>query len=221
MIRDPRGGHNRKKLNEDFFKVWSQKMAYVLGFMYADGSLLNTNKSSRTYYLMFANNDLDLLTKIRMVLKSDHKIYIKPPHVIDYKNRRYLCKTGYVLRIGNKVMCEDLVALGMPHKKSNIMVIPNIPKAYFSFFVRGYFDGDGCVSCSLGKGHNTHRLRVLFTSGSEIFLSQLSQIISKLILDYMYSDLESAPYIERKYQKYLDYKNNLMGPRVKRALVIS
>ena len=68
MILDNRGGHNRKKINENFFKLWCPKMAYVLGFIYADGSLLNTNKSSRTYYLSFSNNDYPLLEKIREIL---------------------------------------------------------------------------------------------------------------------------------------------------------
>jgi hypothetical protein len=45
MVRDPRGGHNRKKINEDFFKTWSPQMTYVLGFMYADGALLNTKQT--------------------------------------------------------------------------------------------------------------------------------------------------------------------------------
>lgn len=38
------------------------------------------------------------------------------------------------------------------------------------------------------------------------------------VLDYMYSDLEEAPYLEYKHKKYLDYRNKLMGPRVKKAL---
>jgi hypothetical protein len=81
MIRDNRGGHNRKKVNENFFKTWTPDMAYVLGFMYADGALLNTSVSSRTYYLQYSNNDLALLSDIRKSLQSDHKIYIKPGNI--------------------------------------------------------------------------------------------------------------------------------------------
>ncbi|EKD79968.1 MAG: hypothetical protein ACD_40C00236G0001 [uncultured bacterium] len=118
MVRDPRGGHNRKAVSENFFKTWSPEMAYVLGFMFADGSLLDTNISSRTYYLFFANNDLDLLSQIRSSLDSNHRIYVKPPCVIRHKNGKYTSHEGYVLRIGNKVMYRDLINLGLTHRKS-------------------------------------------------------------------------------------------------------
>ena len=118
MVRDPRGGHNRKAINENFFKTWSSKMAYVFGFMFADGAPLDTDISSRTYYLSYSNNDLDLLNQIRLSLDSNHRIYVKPPRVIRHKNGKYTSHEGYVLRIGNKVMYRDLINLGLTHRKS-------------------------------------------------------------------------------------------------------
>lgn len=249
MIRDPRGGHNRKKVNEDFFKTWSPRMAYVLGFMYADGSLLNTNESSRTFYALFSNNDLPLLESIRRSIGSNHLIYSRPPHVMSVRNKKYISKTGYLLRIGNKIIYQDLIALGMQHRKSNIMVLPDIPREYLSFFVRGYFDGDGCISWYYANGRNYPSLRVLFSSGSTKFLSDLSDVLSKIlglsvpssyiydnlgasnlvyqgsramsVLDYIYSNLNRAPFLKYKHRKYLDYRNNLMGPRVKKVLGIN
>ena len=57
MCRDPRGGHNRKHINENFFKTWSPKMAYVLGFIIADGSAEDVRKTSRTCYIQISNNE--------------------------------------------------------------------------------------------------------------------------------------------------------------------
>lgn len=247
MIRDPRGGHNRKKVDENFFKNWSPGMAYILGFMFADGSLIDSNSSSRTYYLSFFNNDLALLSQIKRVLQSDHRIYVKPPKLMTINNRKYTSHQGYVLRIGSKNMYQDLLTLGLTHRKSNTMHLPHVPSKYFNFFLRGYFDGDGCVNLSLPMGRSTPRIRLIFTSGSVSFLSELSVRLSKILaikapqyyqsmgahnlmisgavscttLDYMYSNLEKAPYLERKYLKYLNYKNNLMGPRVKKSLGIN
>ncbi len=244
MVRDPRGGHNRKKVNEDFFKTWTPKMSYVLGFMFADGSLLDTNSSSRTYYVQFSNNDLRLLKDIRKVMSSEHKIYIRPVRVMEHKEKKYISGVGYVFKFGNKVMYQDLLDLGMTHRTSNNMQFPLIPPVYFSYFLRGYFDGDGCVNLSMPRGRLTPRIKVIFTSGSTDFLSSLASLLSWTlnikepvfykstgaynltandsvavrILDYMYRDLDLAPYLDRKYQKYLDYKNNLMGPRIKKAL---
>ncbi len=55
MIIDQRGGHNRHSFNKEFFKTWSDKMAYVLGFLVADGSITDANTSSRTQYVEFTN----------------------------------------------------------------------------------------------------------------------------------------------------------------------
>lgn len=222
-------------------------MAYVLGFMFADGSLLDTNKSSRTYYLNFCNNDYDLLNDIRVELGSDHRIYMRPPRLMTHRGGRYVSKVNYVLRFGNKVMYQDLLNLGMLHRKSNVMHLPDVPDEYFSYFLRGYFDGDGCINFYIKPGQTTNRLSVIFTSGSTAFLSEIAQKIAILlkieppkyykslgaynlltkgvsaikILDYIYANPDLVPYLKRKYLKYLDYRNNLMGPRVKKALALS
>ncbi len=39
-----RGGHNRYCCDKDFFKHWSDKMAYVLGFLFADGNITDATK---------------------------------------------------------------------------------------------------------------------------------------------------------------------------------
>lgn len=244
MVRDAIGGYNRKKVNENFFKTWSPKMAYVLGFMFADGSLLDTNSSSRTYYLLFSNNDLDLLNKIRKTLSSEHKIYVRPPRVMEHTEKKYISKTSYLLKFGNKSMYDDLLDLGMTHRKSNSMHLPKVPMRLFSYFLRGYFDGDGCVNIYLPKNRVTPRIKVLFTSGSTGFLSELSELLAQVlsiktlpyyrsmgahnltasdanavrVLDYMYIGLNEVPYLERKYQKYINYRTNQMGPRVIKAL---
>jgi len=242
VSRDPRGGHNRRMVDESFFKIWSPKMAYVLGYMFADGAILDTNTSSRTYYLCFASNDLDLLRKIRKTMNSNHRIYLRPPRIMSCKSKKYISKTGYMLRIGNKIMYQDLLSLGVTHNKSNSMHLPKIPTHLFSCFLRGYFDGDGCINLSLPRGRTTVRLRVIFSSGSTAFLNELALIISSVlqiripriyqatrafnlttggisafkILEYIYKDLDKVPYLERKYRKYEEYRDNLMGSRVKK-----
>ncbi len=220
-------------------------MAYVLGFMFADGSLVDSNASSRTYYLSFTNNDLDLLTQIKDALSSNHKIYTRAPRVMFHKNCKYVSKRGYVLRIGNKEMYNDLIMLGLGHRKSNTMNFPNVPSDYFSFFLRGYFDGDGCVSFYLGPTRHVYALRVAFTSGSIAFLNDLSATLGTrlgiysvrayvtrgaynlvfrglgalTILDFIYLHENKAPFLKYKYEKYLHFKDDLMGPRLRASLV--
>lgn len=69
---DSRGGHNCYNCNLDFFKKWSNEMAYVLGFLYADGNIIDASVSSRTQYIKFSNNKKEIIEKIRLVLKAKH-----------------------------------------------------------------------------------------------------------------------------------------------------
>jgi len=120
-------------------------------------------------------------------------------------------------------------------RKSLNMKLPDIPSKFFGYFLRGYFDGDGCVNVSLPKGRKTPLIQVIFTSGSEVFLQTLSQKLSVAvgiacnkvhfnsrafrlkyrkinglkILSYMYKDLQEAPFLDRKYAIYKDYLDTL------------
>ncbi len=176
---DPRGGSNRYKIDIDFFKKWSDKMAYVLGFLYADGDIEDTRKSSRTQYISFASVDKEILESIKKALGSEHKITYRSPRAVTYKNGKTYESSGiYCLRIGSKKMFDDLLKLGLTPRKSLTIKFPdNIPDDYFGHFVRGYFDGDGCVTIKKGKGKYGQPIlkgiAIIFTSGSKLFLEGL------------------------------------------------
>lgn len=228
MDRDSRGGHNRKRVNEDFFKTWSPKMAYVLGFIYADGSVEDCRESSRTCYLLLSNNDLDLLNDISTAMSSEKSVQIRKPRLTKIKGKEYWCKTSYVVRIGNKKIYEDLIHLGLCSRKSLVIQLPEMPERFFSYFLRGYFDGDGCINIEKTK---KNRMNIIFTSGSKIFIEQLASKIQSIcpilkssvsngngafqlrynwknalmVADFMYQDVVSAPYLKYKYIKYIKY----------------
>ena len=124
-----------KTKNEDFFKKWSSDMAYVLGFFIADGSIIINSRGAR--YIDLCITDKDLLLRIREVLGSNHKI----SEIDKGKN----CKMIYRLQIGSKEMFDDLLNLGLKTNKTGHEILPNVPKALFKDFIRGYFDGDGNV----------------------------------------------------------------------------
>lgn len=230
MERDSRGGYNRSNINENFFKTWSSSMAYVLGFIYADGAVIDSRISSRTCYLLLSNNDINLLYQIRKTLSSDHKLDYRPATKRNFgKGKTYLCKPSYRLRIGNKVIYTDLLSYGLKPRKSLTIELPEIPKKYFSFFLRGYFDGDGCVNT--GQRKSGKIIQVVFTSGSFVFLERLNEMISDLlriklksipfqsgafrlafraneaisVCKFMYKDLEASPFLKRKYGIYQEY----------------
>ena len=80
-------------------------------------------------------------------------------------------------------MYDDLLGLGMYPCKSLTVKFPQIPLKALPHFVRGYFDGDGCVHLERGKGLTQKiilkRLSVIFTSGSEDFLTGLREKLEK------------------------------------------
>lgn len=149
-------------------------MAYVTGFIYADGAIEDVRKSSRTCYLVIGIGDHDLLLDIRRTMSSNHNIYIKKASWSKFPgNKIYLSKKLYVLRIGSKSIFEDLTKLGLTPRKSLTLKFPNVPEEYLSHFIRGYFDGDGCINISYKHKSKTPVLATIFTCGSKDFLTSL------------------------------------------------
>lgn len=161
-----------KKINKDFFKKWSPEMSYILGFLFADGNIINTKRN--TWFWSLQITDKEILVKIKKEINSSHKISLKKK----IENNKQL----YRLQVGSKEMCEDLIILGLTPRKSRTMLFPEIPSKYFSDFLRGYFDGDGGVwfGCKNKKSKNKiYTISTCFTSGSEKFLLSLRNILDK------------------------------------------
>ncbi|WP_158290435.1 LAGLIDADG family homing endonuclease [Halobacillus salinus] len=152
-----RGSRKRKyKVNEHFFKTWSNNMAYILGFFAADGYI-----ASNLQLVSFAQKEKYILEEIRKEMDSEHPITLNPKTKV------------HVMNINSKIMKNDLMQIhGMTSEKSNTLVFPNIPEEYVSHFVRGYFDGDGYV--------NLDKYYVSIVSGSHEFLKELENYIEKL-----------------------------------------
>lgn len=148
-------------------------MAYVLGFFAADGNMIRNKRGA--HFIAFYNNDRILLEKVRTALSSEHKI-----------GRKILPaprKTAYQLQIGSKEMFGDLLSLGMKPAKSNTLILPRVPTPFHCDFVRGYFDGDGCIYFNLLKFADRKKprriLMVRFTCGNRVFLEELHALLRK------------------------------------------
>ena len=155
------------KANYTFFKTWSPEMAYVLGFWYADGSV-DYSPQIRGHYIRVGSTDKEVVSYIKQALKSEHKIYVTP---------RPGNKTFYLLQIGSSQMFQDLDQLGVVERKSNIITFPQVPKDLRTDFIRGYFDGDGCVFIEKSSTGSYKRMVTVFTSGSKEFLMQLQETL--------------------------------------------
>lgn len=140
-------------------------MAYILGFMYADGNIVETKRGN--HYVALYTADEKLLISMQNKMGSDHKVSL-----------RNTTSSGCVYRIqvGSKEWFVDLGKLGLFPNKSMRMQLPVIPQIFLGDFIRGYFDGDGNVWTGLiHKNRKTKHMaiQVCFTSGSYEFLESL------------------------------------------------
>jgi len=157
-------------VNVHFFKTWTPEMAYVLGYIVADGCLIAT-RNNTSYILNITSIDLDHLKKIRKVLSSDCSISQKKNSSGGF---------GYQIQIRNLILANDLLKIGIkPRKTYNLKNIV-VPDNLFPHFARGFFDGDGTVYIYQVNG--TPQIKAGFVSASKIFFTHFNRNLSKALL---------------------------------------
>ena len=193
---------------------------YFLGFFAADGC---NSKKYNNAKIKLQTCDLELLEKFKVLLESDRPIY--NVHQKETKNRKESFAVNFELT--SKYFCEKLEELGLSERKTYTLQLPDyIPDKYFRDYIRGVFDGDGNISVSyINKPKGLSSI-----AGNPKFLLQVKEKLReflsihvvyqekdencgyikinrqedlKVFLDWMYKD--SNLYMERKYQKYLEF----------------
>jgi intein/homing endonuclease len=157
------------KINEHFFEqIDSEEKAYILGFIYADGCV---SKKGYELIIKLNNKDKIILEKIKNLLESDHPI----KEIKKYNQSEF--------RIGSKKICNDLLNHGVTSAKTFKIEFPKISKSLKWHFIRGFFDGDGCISKI--KNRNSHNITI-FTA-SKNFMEKLVENLNEIeILSFVY-----------------------------------
>lgn len=212
-----------KNLNHNFFDVIdSEQKAWLLGFLFTDG---NVRKKGNCYQIRLSIQlaDEDIINDIKNWLNIDTKtLYDKRPG-------KETCGISFTSEnIFNKIAEYGII----PNKtyETDQLYIEKIPKEYQKAYIRGLFDGDGCLSFTGGndvsfdftshylktveqfqyfidnqihkKNHNKIQTNA---SKSRCFWRGRLQVLK--ILDWLYDDAEV--YLKRKYDKYLWLKSTL------------
>ena len=97
-----------RTLNQDFFKKWSSQMAYLLGYIAADGTVSIGKRGN--CYLAIESIDKELPSMLKKAMGAGHKISV-------FKRRKEW-RTVYRLQIGSKTVVGDLKNLGIVPKKT-------------------------------------------------------------------------------------------------------
>lgn len=156
--------HNSLKFDNTVFdSIDTEEKAYWLGFLYADGNVHNT---ANIISLSLKISDIAHLEKFKTFLNATAKIVTTK---IKVNNKFYeICKFS----VCNKYFKEQLISLGCIPKKSLILKFPKTEifqnKNLIYDFIRGYVDGDGCLTFSKNGRLN---LSIL---GTKEFLESLS-----------------------------------------------
>jgi len=155
-----RNNPNTKYFNMDdnfFSNIDTEHKAYFLGWIASDGHVSKTN----TIVIKIHLKDKEILTQLKNSLDPDLPVKIN------------LIRKEASLSLHSQQMVSDVCRLLsiVPGKKSHVVEFPEfIPEELKRHFIRGYFDGDGCV---LSPSKTTKSPRCSLSSSSEKMLKAI------------------------------------------------
>lgn len=201
-----------------FCNIDTPEKAYWLGFIFADGYVSRENN----FELSLALKDVSHLNKFKDFLKYEGNIYI------DQKVGR--CR----LQFQDSKIVNSLKSLGCVNRKSLVLVFPQIDSSFYSHFIRGYFDGDGCINnpkysisvdivgtrsflesihniVQISKTKIKHRQK---QHSPEVFVSSFSGEDARCFGRYIYKN--ATVYLERKEERFTTHLTKYDESRFKK-----
>lgn len=204
----------------------SEEKAYWLGFLYADGCVLNTGSNYKMSLALF-DKDINHLMKFKSFLNTNNPIKIYNGN----HNNKY-CRISVI----DYNICMSLIDKGVYERKTEIIKYPSFLNSELDrHFIRGYVDGDGCITYhkhNINKDRYVFSLKILSTkemlyeihkrlpsnkSNMPILQKRRKNEVNNYsleyggnkqtlnILNYLYG--ESNIYLDRKYERYLLLKS--------------
>lgn len=191
--------------NSYFKNIDSEIKAYILGFIYADGYTV-TSKTGSELGIELHEKDREILDRINQEFNNVHDIRYREREK-EYLGYQYTSKT-VVLRIHSNEIVNDLKKHSIiPNKTYHPKIFPEIHNTYFWEFLRGYFDGDGCIHIP----KKSQKPVIHFTSSGQYFLEYLKIILSN---DYgikstIYNEKENKYRLTISSYSIIDFLKNL------------
>lgn len=192
--------------NKIFDKIDTETKAYWLGFIYADGYV---SKTTNCFELALGLKDTKHLHKFAKFMSHENNVKIDS----------YRCR----FQVYDKHLKEMFIKLGVTPQKSLTLKFPSyeqVPKKLINHFIRGYFDGDGCI---ITKETSSVKLHISILGTIEFLTGVITNINiprninkqgnvkiisfavdnSKKFCEFIYKD--SSIYLERKRNLYNNY----------------
>lgn len=167
--------------DHDFFEnIDTEEKAYWLGFIYADGYIHQTRLNAELG-IELKKSDINHLKKFNKSLNGNIEVTTRNRN--DNRGFKYL-EGVCSIRIYSKKIVQDLINQGVYLRKSGkIIFSPLSTKDLTLAFIRGFFDGDGCIM----KDKRRKCLNANFTNVSKDFLLSLRE--------WLYEEIGVCSYI--------------------------
>lgn len=201
-------------VNDDYFDNESSNMAYILGFLAADGTVA---KNGNRIKIGLSSVDRKFLELIKEELGAESNIF-------DYEtsNGYMVSELGFTSQKIKQKLTEYNI---IPGKTETFTFPTNLSKKYWIDFIRGYFDGDGSVGTAGPSAIRwqicSHRPQVLETiveflfeeygvpkvsiqknkhGNSFLYTIQYSNNSTRKIFQILYTP--NSLYLPRKFEKF-------------------
>ena len=210
------------EVNESYFSSQNANMAWLLGFLAADGCITSERNQ---VIIHLAKTDIEILEKIKKEIQTDRTI------TIGSSNRGFeFCRLAWTCSQHIKDLAEYNI---IPQKTYKLQPPLKLNRKYWIDYIRGYFDGDGSVNLiknSNGRGNEALRWQVCsatrcivefimkffkeeyhipevciqerVTNGKILYIIQYGPVATRTIYRYLYST-ESTLFLKRK-KDYFD-----------------
>ena len=170
----------KRRVRHEFFQnIRTEIQAYLLGFHASDGCILEKRK---TFHLALHEDDSEIIYLFKDFISPDARTFYTPPHKGFSKGKEHQTHGAFGLEICSVALCEDLVKLGYGYRKSyDELHLPKLNEDLVLAFIRGYFDGDGCISYGLDKTAKNPKIRAHWTlySKTNTLLLEVQKLFSE------------------------------------------
>ena len=138
---------HRFSSNENFFSLNNEKSFYWAGFIAADGCLYERKDGFKQLAIKLASKDKIHLESFKKDIDTNAPISLYK-NKNSNRNKKWNDTDQYQLRISSRKIFNNLNRFGITPRKTKTYNVPNeiLLHELCNHFMRGYFDGDGCIS---------------------------------------------------------------------------
>lgn len=213
QLRSNKENSRKYQCNEDTFeKIDTPECAYWLGFLAADGYLLD--KREKYVGLTLCAKDKEHIEKFKRFTDSTYPIH-------QYSSNGYSDEDYCRISIRSDKMWDDIVRYGVIPRKTNILKRPcGVPESLIRYFILGYYDGDG----SIFVNHTRSPFYTISIVGTDEICDLINEVLlSNKIIDHPALKEKRKPeqvvsYIRfggnKKVKRILDFLYNGISPDV-------